>query len=68
MRDPLNSRLSVSPVEAARMIGIGRTNMFGLIANGSVKSSKLGSRRVVLVSSLRELIGDTQEGDDVSRS
>lgn len=67
MDDLLNQRLSVSPVEAARMIGIGRTNMFGLIANGAVKSQKLGSRRVVLVSSLRELIGDTAgDGDVVS--
>ncbi|PSO12620.1 MULTISPECIES: helix-turn-helix domain-containing protein [unclassified Sphingobium] len=62
MHDPLKQKLSVGPEEAARMIGIGRTNMFGLIANGTVKSRKLGSRRVVLVSSLRELIGDT-DGD-----
>lgn len=50
--------ISVSPVEAAKMVGVSRSKMFELISGGQVRSNKVGGRRVVLVSSLRELVGE----------
>ncbi len=42
--------LLVSPVEAARRLGIGRTSLFTLIREGQIKSVKVkGLRRVPVV-------------------
>lgn len=52
--DPIRSefRLAVSPSEAARMAGIGRTKLYELIASNEIASVKLGSRRLIRVSAI----------------
>lgn len=52
---------SVEPIcvkvnEAARMIGVGRTKLYELIATGDVEVVKLGKSTRVTVTSLRELV------------
>lgn len=52
---------SVEPIcvkvnEAARMIGVGRTKLYQLIATGDVEVVKLGKSTRITVASLRELI------------
>src|ERR1051325_6537516 len=47
--------LLVSPVEAARRLGIGRTQMFDLIGRGEVKSVKIGKLRRIPVAALTDL-------------
>jgi excisionase family DNA binding protein len=48
--------LLISPVEAAKRLGIGRTQMFDLIGRGEVKSVKIGRLRRVPVTALSEYV------------
>lgn len=48
--------LMVKPLEAARLIGVGKNVMYQLLASGDVSSIKLGHSRLVPVSSLRAWI------------
>ena len=49
---PATARLAVSPSEAARMAGIGRTKLYELISSNEIASVKLGSRRLIRVSAI----------------
>lgn len=44
--------LAVSPSEAARMAGIGRTKLYQVLAANQLVSIKLGSRRLIRVADL----------------
>ncbi len=52
------SPISVGVADAAQMVGVSRSRMYELMNEGSVRSTMIGGRRVVLVSSLRELVGE----------
>ena len=43
--------------DAARMIGVGRTKLYQLIATGEVEMVKIGKATRVTTASLRELVG-----------
>jgi len=45
--------IAVPPNEAARIAGIGRTTLYGAIASGTLKSIKIGKRRLIAVEALR---------------
>ena len=47
-------RLAVSPAEAARLVGIGRTKIYEAIGAGELKSLKIGARRLVAIEALRD--------------
>lgn len=49
-------QLALSVAEACRVSSIGRTTLYQLIANGRLKTRKIGTRTLVLTSSLRALI------------
>jgi excisionase family DNA binding protein len=42
-------RLAVSPAEAARLAGIGRTKLYEALGTSALPSFKLGSRRLVRI-------------------
>ena len=44
--------LAVSPAEAAKLAGIGRTSLYQAISSGDLASFKIGSRRLVRISVL----------------
>jgi excisionase family DNA binding protein len=46
--------LAVSPAEAGRLAGIGRTTIYNAISSGELKSVKIGARRLVTVEALRQ--------------
>jgi excisionase family DNA binding protein len=46
--------LAVSPVEAGRLSGIGRTTIYHAISSGELKSLKIGARRLVTIEALRQ--------------
>jgi hypothetical protein len=48
--------LSVRVSDAMRLTGIGKTKMFELIADGTLKTTLIGRRRLILYESLRKLI------------
>lgn len=49
--------LAVRVPEACRMIGIGRSKLYELIADGTIAIVKIGSVTVIPVTQLRALIG-----------
>lgn len=49
-------RIAVSINEAGRAIGIGRTKLYELINEGSLKTFKLGRRTLVTVASIHDLV------------
>lgn len=46
------NRLAVSPSEAAKLAGIGRTRLYESLSNGELPSFKIGSRRLIRLSAL----------------
>jgi excisionase family DNA binding protein len=45
--------IAVSPAEAARLAGVGRTTIYAAISSGELSSLKLGKRRLIVVTALR---------------
>jgi excisionase family DNA binding protein len=45
--------LAVSPAEAARLAGLGRTSIYSALGSGELKSLKIGKRRLIAVEALR---------------
>lgn len=46
--------LAVSPGEAALLVGLGRTRLYEELRSGSLRSFKLGRRRMISVAALEE--------------
>ena len=57
---PLAERFSVPIPLACQAIGIGRSSLYEMIRAGEVETIKVAGRRLVLVRSLRALVGDAQ--------
>ena len=45
-------RIAVSPAEAARLAGIGRTKIYEALNTGALTSFKIGARRLIRVSEI----------------
>jgi excisionase family DNA binding protein len=48
--------LAVSINYAAKALGLGRTSIYAMIADGRLEAFKLGRRRLVTVASIRKLV------------
>ena len=48
--------LTVSVAEAAQMLAVGRDVVYALVNSGQLPSFKVGSRRLIAVSSLRQFV------------
>ncbi|MCH9751493.1 MAG: helix-turn-helix domain-containing protein [Alphaproteobacteria bacterium] len=48
--------LAVSPSEAARIMGLGRTKLYELLSANELKSFKLGARRLIRVSEIEAFL------------
>ena len=46
------TQLAVSPAEAARITGIGRTKLYEALGSGALTSFKIGTRRLVRVAEI----------------
>ena len=53
-------RLAVSVEEAAAMSGLGRTTIYKALGDGSLRSLKIGKRRLIEVEALRQWIAGHQ--------
>lgn len=49
-------QLSVSISDAAKALGVGRTLVYEMIADGRLEAFKLGRRRLVKIGSIRRLV------------
>ena len=68
MTDTLKSKpyidrlpLAVSPGEAARLSGLGRTTLYEAIASGALRSLKIGKRRLITVEALKEWLAAAEQ-------
>lgn len=50
------SPLAYSPTEASQLLGLGRTKVFELLKNGTLKSFKYGSRRLITLDAIKECL------------
>ena len=46
--------IAVSPNEAARLSGVGRTTLYAALSSGDLKSIKIGTRRLIMVDAIRD--------------
>lgn len=46
--------IAVSPDEAARLAGIGRTTLYAALAKGDLPSIKIGTRRLIMVDAIKD--------------
>ncbi|MDR5728498.1 MAG: helix-turn-helix domain-containing protein [Terriglobia bacterium] len=53
---PFAQRLTCSVAEACEATGLGRTKIYALIAEGCLKSTTVGRRRLIQVTSLQRLV------------
>lgn len=65
MNTALNDRITISVDEVMSATGIGRTLVYQLIADGSLRSLKLGKKRLVITESLLELIANLESYGDL---
>lgn len=49
-------KLAVTPEEAARLLSIGRSALYELMASGELRSFKIGRSRRVAVSAIEEFV------------
>ncbi|MEO9821027.1 MAG: helix-turn-helix domain-containing protein [Paracoccaceae bacterium] len=50
----------MSPDEAARLAGIGRTSLYAALATGDLKSIKIGTRRLIKIEAIHEWLAAHQ--------
>lgn len=56
---PMSEQIAISVNEAAKKISCGRTMIYSLINSGRIKTAKIGDRRLVVVSSLHDLVSSS---------
>jgi excisionase family DNA binding protein len=54
-------QLMYRPVEAAHVLGIGRTAIFALIKSGRLRSVKLGGARFITADALRTFVHELEQ-------
>ena len=52
--------IAVSPDEAARHAGIGRTSLYAALAKGELKSIKIGTRRLIKTEAIHDRLAAHQ--------
>ncbi len=57
----MENAILLSPEQVAQILGIGRTFVFALIANGRLKSIKLGRRRLIPRAEVEAFIASEQD-------
>ena len=54
LQNARGDRIAVSPAEAARMAGVGRTTLYAALGTGQLRSLKIGKRRLIMIKWLEE--------------
>jgi excisionase family DNA binding protein len=63
MNTALNQCITISVDEAMSAIGIGKTLLYQLLNDGSLRSIKVGKKRLVIVESIHEWIANMESYD-----
>tara|TARA_X000001316_G_C890734_1_gene12573 strand:+ start:281 stop:496 length:216 start_codon:yes stop_codon:yes gene_type:complete len=54
--------IAVSPGEAARLAGVGRTTLYAALAKGDLKSMKIGTRRLIKTTAIHDWLEQNELG------
>ena len=54
---------AVAPADAARMIGVGRSKFWSLMAAGTIPYKRIGRRRVVEISAIDHFLNSLPSGE-----
>ena len=65
MNTALNHRITISVDEAMSATGIGRTLLYELLNDRSIRSIKVGKKRLVIVASIHEWIAGQESYDQL---
>jgi excisionase family DNA binding protein len=57
------SQLAYSPVKAAKVLGIGRSTIFNLLARGEITASKLGTRTLISTEELQRYLASLPKAE-----
>ena len=57
-RIPFGERLTCSVDDAAKVSGLGRSMIYNKMKSGDIEWMKIGTRRLIKVTSLRRLLGE----------
>jgi Helix-turn-helix domain len=57
-RIPFGERLTCSVDDAVKVSGLGRSMIYNKMKSGEIEWMKIGTRRLIKVSSLRRLLGE----------
>jgi len=52
----IRAEAALSPAEAAKLLGIGKTLLYEQLASGDLPSSKIGKRRVIQVKEIESFL------------
>jgi excisionase family DNA binding protein len=55
---PSSHRISYSPSDAAKVIGVSRSTLFNLLARGDLKARKLGTRTLITTAELERYLAE----------
>jgi excisionase family DNA binding protein len=58
-----DAALLYSVADAARLLGIGKSTLWGMISRGEITTRKIGRRTLILRQTLERFAGVTQETD-----
>ena len=61
VENPPLKALAVSPSQAARLLGLGRTKLYELLAANEITSIKIGTRRLIRVSALEAWLASCEQ-------
>ena len=53
--------MAVSPAEAARLAGVGRTTIYEALGSGALRSLKIGKRRLITIEFLKDWLGAAEQ-------
>lgn len=59
---PVDGKLLCSVKEATTLLGVGRTSIYQMMSRGQIATLRLGSRRLIKISSLVALVGQAEGG------
>lgn len=63
---PATQPIAVSPTEAARLIGIGRTTLYEALSSGALRSAKIGKRRLITIEAIKDWLDACEVSDRAS--
>lgn len=59
-KNSMPNRIAVSIEEAAEMVGIGRSTLYGKLSAGELPSMKIGKRRLIRVDALNAWVAEQE--------